>query len=148
MLCLNTNTITSKFLLLSYFSKIINHLGGNSVVRGWDQEVCSLWGLRFESCGCSYDGHWKLIWSLTLGPVRLVKVRASCPDAHIKLKKQLWDLSVHLLFRFACPNTNDRVYKYWNLKERFGTTTRRSCKRKKENGLMESLTPLKWKFKT
>jgi hypothetical protein len=34
-----------------------NHLGGGPVVRAWDQEVCSLCGLRFEPCGCSYDGH-------------------------------------------------------------------------------------------
>jgi hypothetical protein len=37
-----------------------NHLGGGPVVRAWDQEVCSLCDLRFESCGCSYDSHWKL----------------------------------------------------------------------------------------
>jgi hypothetical protein len=34
-----------------------NHLGGGLVVKAWDQEVCSLCGLRFEPCGCSYDGH-------------------------------------------------------------------------------------------
>jgi len=34
-----------------------NHLGGGPVVRVWDQEVCSLCGLRFEPCGCSYDSH-------------------------------------------------------------------------------------------
>jgi len=56
-----------------------NHLGGGPVVRAWNQEVCSLYGLRFESCGCSYDGHWRLTWSLTLGPVGLVEVRASWP---------------------------------------------------------------------
>jgi hypothetical protein len=56
-----------------------NHLGGGSVVRAWDQEVCSLCGLRFKLCGCSYDGHWKLTWSLTSGPVGLVEVRASWP---------------------------------------------------------------------
>ena len=27
-----------------------------------------------------YDGHWKLIWSLTSGPVGLVKVRANWPE--------------------------------------------------------------------
>jgi len=47
------------------------------MVKAWDQEVCSLSGLRFEPYGCSYDSHWKLTWSLTLGPVELVKVRAS-----------------------------------------------------------------------
>jgi len=56
-----------------------NHLGGGSVVRAWNQEVCSLCGLRFEPCGCSYDGHWRLTWSLTSGPVGLVEVRASWP---------------------------------------------------------------------
>jgi hypothetical protein len=41
-----------------------NHLGGGPVIRAWDQEVCFLYGLRFEPCGCSYDGHWRLTWSL------------------------------------------------------------------------------------
>jgi hypothetical protein len=58
---------------------IINYLGGGSVVRVWDQEVCSLYGLRFKLCSCSYDGHWKLTWSLTSGSVGLVEVRASWP---------------------------------------------------------------------
>jgi hypothetical protein len=56
-----------------------NHLGGGPVVRSWDQEVCSLCGLRFKPCGCSYDGHWRLTWSLTSGPVGLVEVRVSWP---------------------------------------------------------------------
>ena len=56
-----------------------NHLGGGSVVKTWDQEVCSFCGLRFEPCGYSYDGHWRLTWSLTSGPVGLVEVRASWP---------------------------------------------------------------------
>jgi len=43
----------------------------------WDQEICSFCGLRFELCGCSYDGHWRLTWSLTSGPVGLVEVHAS-----------------------------------------------------------------------
>jgi hypothetical protein len=34
--------------------KLENHLGGGPVVRVWDQDVCSLCGLRFEPCGCSY----------------------------------------------------------------------------------------------
>jgi hypothetical protein len=59
------------------FQVFINHLGGGPVVKTWDQEVCSLCGLRFEPYGCSYDGHWRLTWSLTLGPVGLVEVRAS-----------------------------------------------------------------------
>jgi hypothetical protein len=56
-----------------------NHLDGGPVVRAWDQEVCSLCGLRFEPCGCLYDGHWRLTWSLTSGPVGLVEIRASWP---------------------------------------------------------------------
>jgi hypothetical protein len=59
--------------------EVINHLGGGSVVRVWDQEVCFFCGLRFEPCGCSYDSHWRLTWSLTSGPVGLVEVRASLP---------------------------------------------------------------------
>jgi len=47
--------------------------------RAWDQEISSLCGLRFKPCDCSYDGHWRLIWSLTSGPMRLVEVRASWP---------------------------------------------------------------------
>ena len=43
------------------YSHLSNHVlllqGGDPVVRVWDQEVCSLCGLRFEPCGCSYDGH-------------------------------------------------------------------------------------------
>ena len=56
-----------------------NYLGGGPVVRAWDQEVCFLYGLRFEPCGGSYDGHWRLTWSLTSGLVGLVEVRASWP---------------------------------------------------------------------
>ena len=56
-----------------------NYLGGGPVVKTWNQEVCSFCGLRFEPCGCSYDGHWRLTWSLTSGPVGLVEVRASWP---------------------------------------------------------------------
>jgi hypothetical protein len=37
--------------------KTLNYLGGGPVVRAWDQEVCSLCGLRFEPYGFSYDGH-------------------------------------------------------------------------------------------
>ena len=53
----------------------LNYLGGGPVVKVWDQEVCFLCGLRFEPCDCSYDGHWRLTWSLTSGPVELVEVR-------------------------------------------------------------------------
>jgi len=56
-----------------------NHLDGDPMIRVWDQEVCSFCGLRFEPCGCSYDGHWRLTWSLTSGLVGLVEVRASWP---------------------------------------------------------------------
>jgi hypothetical protein len=49
------------------------------VVRAWDKEVCFLCGLRFKPCGCLYDGHWRLTWSLTSEPVGLVEVRASWP---------------------------------------------------------------------
>jgi len=59
--------------------KMSNHLGGGLVVITWDQEVCFLCDFRFEPCGYSYDGHWRLTWSLTSGPVRLVEVRASWP---------------------------------------------------------------------
>jgi hypothetical protein len=51
-----------------------NHLDGGLVVRIWDQEVCSLYSLRFEPYGCSYDSNWRLTWSLTSEPVRLVEV--------------------------------------------------------------------------
>ena len=53
------------------------HLGGDLVVRAWDQKVCFLCGLRFEFYGCSYDGCWRLTWLLTLGSVGLVEVHAS-----------------------------------------------------------------------
>jgi len=61
------------------YQQCFNHLGGDPVIRAWNQEVCSLCGLRFKPCGCSYDGHWRLTWSLTSGPVGLVEVRASWP---------------------------------------------------------------------
>jgi len=54
-----------------------NHLGSDSVVRTWDQEICFFCGLRFKSCDCLYDGHWRLTWSLTSGPAGLVEVHAS-----------------------------------------------------------------------
>jgi len=56
-----------------------NDLRGSLVVRAWNQEVCSICDLRFEPYGCSYNGHWRLTWSLTSGPVGLVEVRASWP---------------------------------------------------------------------
>ena len=30
-----------------------------------------------QPCGCSYDDNWRLTWSLILGPVGLVEMRAS-----------------------------------------------------------------------
>jgi len=60
--------------LVNFF---LNHLGGGPVVRAWNQDVYSLCDFRFEPYGCSYDGHWRLTWSLTSGPVGLVEVRAS-----------------------------------------------------------------------
>ena len=58
-------------------SNKINHLSSSPVIRIWNQEICSLCGLRFESCGCSNDGHWRFTWSLTSGPVGLVEVHAN-----------------------------------------------------------------------
>ena len=78
---------------------IINHLDGGLVVRAWDQEIYSFCGLRFEPCGCSYDGHWRLTWSLTLGPVRLVEVRANWPDTHVKLKKKTMPIIASIISR-------------------------------------------------
>jgi hypothetical protein len=54
-----------------------NYLGGDSVIKAWDQEICSFCGFRFEPYGCSYDDYWKLTWSLTSRPVGLIEVRAS-----------------------------------------------------------------------
>ena len=47
-------------------------------------DVCSLFGFMFEPCGCLYDDHWRLTWSLTSGFVGLVEV----PDTNVKLKKK------------------------------------------------------------
>ena len=55
------------------------NLGGGPMIKVWDQEVCSYCDLKFEPCGYSYDGHWRLTWSLTLGPVGLVEMRTSWP---------------------------------------------------------------------
>jgi len=65
-----------------------NHLDSSLVVRTWNQEVCSFCGLRLEPCGCSYDSHWRLTWSLTSGPVELVEVGTNWPDTHVKLKNK------------------------------------------------------------
>jgi hypothetical protein len=50
------------------------------MIKAWGQDVCSLCGFRFESCVCLYDGHWRLTWSLTSGPMKLIKVRANWPE--------------------------------------------------------------------
>jgi hypothetical protein len=73
------NNTNSSDLPSTFYASKFNLLGGGKVVIVWDQEVCSLCGLRFEPCSCSYDGHWRLIWSLTSGPVRLIEMRASWP---------------------------------------------------------------------
>jgi hypothetical protein len=62
-------------------NRFFNHLGGGSVVKTWDQEVCSLYGLGFKPCGCSYNDHWRLTWLLTSGPVGLVEERASWSES-------------------------------------------------------------------
>ena len=43
--------------------------------RWWS--IYSLCSFRFELCSYSYDGHWRLTWSLTSGLVGLVEVRVS-----------------------------------------------------------------------
>jgi len=54
-----------------------NYLGGDPMVRVWDQKICPLCGLRFEPYSCSYNNQWRLTWSLTSGPVELVEVRTN-----------------------------------------------------------------------
>jgi len=65
----------------------LNRLGSDPMIKTWDQEIYFLCDLRFEPCGCLYDSHWRLIWSLSLGPVELVEVYASWPETNVKLKK-------------------------------------------------------------
>ena len=43
------------------------------------KEVCFLCVFRFEPYGYSYDGYWRLTWSLTSGPVGLVEARRNWP---------------------------------------------------------------------
>ena len=50
-----SNNLWEQWLL-----SLLSYLGGGSMVKVLDQEVCFLCGLRFEPCGCSYDGHWRL----------------------------------------------------------------------------------------
>jgi len=42
----------------------------------FNEDVCAL---IFESCNCSYDGYWRLTWSLISRSVGLVEVRANWP---------------------------------------------------------------------
>jgi hypothetical protein len=56
------------------------HDGTNEAGRTVIRTQCAVMELtkfRFEPCGCSYDDHWRLTWSLTSGPVGLVEIRAS-----------------------------------------------------------------------
>jgi hypothetical protein len=91
---INISILNNKILPTFYLSrkpkkvKKKNHLGGGPVIKVWDQEVCSLCDLRFEPCGCSYDGHWRLTWSLTSGPVELVEVCTSWPGHLYQIKKK------------------------------------------------------------
>jgi hypothetical protein len=41
----------------------------------------------FKPCDCLYEGHWRLTWLLTLGPVELVEVHASWPGKKKYLNK-------------------------------------------------------------
>jgi len=76
------------YFLYGTINTATNHLDSGLVVRTWNQEVCSFCGLRFETCGCSYDSHWRLTWSLTSGPVELVEVGTNWPNTHVKLKNK------------------------------------------------------------
>jgi hypothetical protein len=51
-----------------------------SVIKAWNQNIYFFCNLKFESCDCLYDSHWRLTWSLTSGSVGLVKIRVSCPE--------------------------------------------------------------------
>jgi len=73
----NNEKIAAARVLDTGTLETFNHLDGGVVIRAWDQEICFFCGLRFEPCDCSYDGHWRLTWSLTSGPVGLVEVRAN-----------------------------------------------------------------------
>jgi hypothetical protein len=66
-------------LMLSYFAA----LWGVDFLRRWISDKSLglknlfFYDFRFEPCDYSSDGHWKLIWSLTLGPVKLVEIHIS-----------------------------------------------------------------------
>ncbi|KAJ6868353.1 hypothetical protein NC651_033427 [Populus alba x Populus x berolinensis] len=40
-----------------------------------DAKTSSIFDSKVRALGCSYDGHWRLTWSLTLGPVGLVEMK-------------------------------------------------------------------------
>jgi len=56
----NNEKIAAARVLDTGALETLNNLDGGVVIRVWNQEICSFYGLRFESCGCSYDGHWRL----------------------------------------------------------------------------------------
>jgi hypothetical protein len=76
----NNEKIAAARVLDTGTLKTLNHLDSGVVIRAWDREICFLDGLRFEPCDCSYDGHWRLTWSLTSGSVGLVEVRTNWPE--------------------------------------------------------------------
>ena len=68
------------FLLLSSLHSFIIKYNLYQPSRWWPSgKSLGPRGLLPEPCGCSYDGHRRLIWSLTSGPVGLVEVRANWP---------------------------------------------------------------------
>jgi hypothetical protein len=76
----NNEKIAAARVLDTRTLETLNYLDGCPVIRTWDQEICSFCDLRFEPCGCSYDGHWRLIWSLTSRPVKLIEICANWPE--------------------------------------------------------------------
>jgi len=76
----NNEKIAAARVLDTITLETLNYLDGCAVIRAWDQEICFFCDFRFEPCGCSYDGHWRLTWSLTSRPVGLVEVRANWPE--------------------------------------------------------------------
>nr|TKS01384.1 hypothetical protein D5086_0000173940 [Populus alba] len=62
--------------LLTHVSLLMLHLG---LSDQYEYIVSGTVTWLVQTPGCSYDGHWRLTWSLTSGPVGLVEVRASWP---------------------------------------------------------------------
>jgi len=60
----------NKFLTLKY-------LGTCGSDKNLKLKNLFFYDFKFELYSCSYADHWRLIWSLTSGPVRLVEVRAN-----------------------------------------------------------------------